>query len=263
MKHFIKNFDSVSEYLRYLNTTPTSSLFRGCKLDSQDDDKEFQGTSSYQEADDLFRYGDKELWKKVKAKMTERKVIGSGTASKQQYYTDVCGFVPHVANYVQGLPNNMINKRVIRYKSSKVVSVVYNPTVSWAVTTYDMINVSLKVMDFVAELESKGFRVNLYSMISTSKKNERVTQLVRIKSSEDYTDKLKLVYPMVHPSMLRRHFFRFVETCEGLTEKKFTDGYGSAMLSEVDARNMLKEQNIKCDYYFDYYKVAREGIRID
>lgn len=68
---------------------------------------------------------------------------------------------------------------------------------------------------------------------------------------------------MVHPSMLRRHFFRFVETCEGLTGKDFTEGYGCPTLSEVDARNLLSEQNIKCDYYFDYYKVAREGIKID
>lgn len=263
MKYFTKKFDSVNQYLRYLNTTPTSSLFRGCELRSQDDDNGFRGTSSYQEADDLFRYGDKELWKKVKAKMTEKKVIGGGTASKNQYFTDVCGFVPHIANYVQGLPNNMINKRVVRYKSSKVISVVYNPTVSYMVSTDDMINVSLKVMDFVAGLESKGYRVNLYTMLSSSKKNERVSSLVRIKSSEDYTDKLKLVYPMVHPSMLRRHFFRFVETCEGLTEKDFTKGYGCPTLSEVDARNLLSEQNIKCDYYFDYYKVALEGIKID
>ena len=263
MKCFTKKFDSVSQYLRYLNTTPTSSLFQGKKLASQKDDSSFSGTKSYQEADDLFRYGDKELWKKVKAKMTEKKVIGGGTASKQQYFTDVCGFVPHIANYVQGLPNNMINKRIVRYKSSKVVSVVYNPTVSWGVSTDDMINVSLKVMDFVAGLESKGYRVNLYTMISTKGKNERVSSLVGIKSSEDYTDKLKLVYPMVHPSMLRRHFLRFVETCEGLTEKKFTEGYGCPTLSEVDARDLLCEQNIKCDYYFDYYKVAREGIKID
>lgn len=263
MKYFTKKFDSVSQYLRYLNTTPTSSLFRGCRLVSQDKDKRFQGTASYQEADDLFRYGDKELWKKVKAKMTEKKVIGGGTASKQQYFTDVCGFVPHIANYVQGLPNNMINKRVVRNKSSKVVSVVYNPSVNYTVSTDAIIETSLKVMDFIAGLESKGYRVNLYTMHSTSQKNERVSSLVRIKSSEDYTDKLKLVYPMVHPSMLRRHFFRFIETCEGLTEKEFTEGYGYPMLSEVDARNLLSEQNIKCDYYFDYYKVKREGIKID
>lgn len=263
MKYFTKNFDSVSQYLRYLNTTATSSLFKDCSLASSDGKVSFCGTASYQEADDLFRYGDKELWKKVKAKMTERKVIGSGTASKHQYFTDVCGFVPHIANYVQGLPNNMINKRVVRYKSSKVISVVYNPTVAWNVSTDDMINVSLKVMDFIAGLESKGFRVNLYTMLSSVGNNERVSSLVRIKSSEDYTDKLKLVYPMVHPSMLRRHFFRFIETFEKLTDENFTCGYGKAELSEVDAKKLLREQNIKCDYYFDYYKVAREGIKID
>jgi len=263
MKYFTKKFDSVSQYLRYLNTSPTNSLFRGCKLASQKDDQTFSGTKSYQEADDLFRYGDKELWGKVRAQMKNNRVTGTGTANKNQYYTGVCGFVPHVANYIQGLPNNMINKRVVRYKSSKVVSVVYNPSIDWRVSIDDAIKASLQVMNFVVGLESKGYRVNLYVINSAFTKKERATTMVRIKSSEDYTDKFKLVYPMVNPSMVRRHFMRFIEVCDGLSDNSFTSGYGCPMSKEVDIVNMLAEQNIKCDYYFDFYKVRNEGIKID
>lgn len=261
MRYVTKKFDSVGKYLHYLNTTPTNDVFKSERLSSQRVGSSFSGTETYNDADDLFRNGDRELFGKVKAQLAKQRVTGTGESSKSQYYTDVCGFAPHISNFVQGLPNNMINKRVVRYKNSKVVTVVYNPCIDWSVSFDDAIRASIQVMNFVAGLESKGYRVNLYTLCTSYTKNERATAIVRIKQSEDYTDKLKLVYPMVHPSMTRRHFMKFIEVCE-INDGGFTCGYGNAISKSYDVKKTLDEQGIKYDYYFDYYEVSKNGVNI-
>lgn len=260
MKKMIK-FDSVGTFLHYLNTTQTSGVFVGAELSSQREGRlSYYGTSSYEDADNLFRTGDRELFKKLKTAEIKR-VRGTGFAKKNQYYTSVCGFVPHVPNYVQGLPNNMINKRVVRYQSSKVVNIVYNPTVYVGVTSDEMIQAALNVINAVIGLESNGYRCNIYILMSSYKKNDSVTAMVRIKTSEDYMDKLKLVYPMVNPSMLRRHFLRFVETA-GCKERKFVKGYGTPIMDMQRTNEMIKENNIKADYVFTF-ESAINGININ
>lgn len=260
MKKMMK-FDSVGKFLHYLNTTPTSGVFVCANLASQKlGDKSFRGTESYEEADNLFRHGDRELFARLRTAEIKR-AKGTGIATKNQYNTSVCGFVPHVPNYVQGLPNNMINKRVVRYQSSKVVNIVYNPSVHAVITTDEMIQAALNIINFVIGLESKGYRCNIYILMSSYTNKDSVTAMVRIKTSDDYMDKLKLVYPMVNPSMLRRHFLRFVETA-GCKEKKFTAGYGAPVMDIQQTRDIIiKEYNIKADYVFTF-ESAVNGINI-
>ena len=262
MRYVTKKFDSVGKYLHYLNTTPTNDVFKNQNLASQATNKPYwSGTNTYSDADDLLRYGDKELFAKVRAQLAKNKVTGTGESSKRQYYSDVCGFVPHVSNFVQGLPNNMINKRVVRYKNSKVVTIIYNTGVDCSIDVDNVIKVSIQVMNFVAGLESKGYRVNLYTMNIARTKNELASSIVRIKQSEDYTDRLKLVYPMVHPSMTRRQMLRFVEVCD-IKDVNFISDYGSPIAKADEVKRILNEQGVKYDYYFDYYEVSKNGINI-
>lgn len=251
-KQIVHKWDSVSQFSRYLAKTPTSGVFKSKDdLLSRSDDYDFHHTYSWDEADNLLRTGDREFFKKMTAREKMRGMKGTGIASKPQYFTDVCGFVPHVPNYVMGLPNNMINKKVVRYKSSKVVTVMYNPSVHCGIKTDEMIDAAIKVMDFVLSLEREGYKVNLYIIQGSSKGNESITNIVRIKASEDYTDKLKLAYPMINPSMFRRHFVRCMEV-SGLTNKDFVDGYGRPLMDKTETEKQLKMNNVKYDYLFTF-----------
>lgn len=251
-KNIVHKWDSVSQFSRYLAKTPTSGVFKSVDdLASQNADYDFHRTHSWDEADNLLRTGDRELFKRLQAREKMRGVKGTGIASKHQYFTDVCGFTPHVPNYVMGLPNNMINKKVVRYKSSKVVTVIYNPSAHCGIKTDEMIDSALNVMNFVLSLERDGYKVNLYIMHTAVCRDESVINIVRIKSSEDYTDKLKMVYPMVNPSMLRRHFFRCIEV-SGVTCQEFTNGYGRPIMERAETEKVLKQNNIKYDYVFTF-----------
>lgn len=251
-KNIVHKWDSVSQFSRYLAKTPTSGVFKSVDdLLSQNADYDFHRTHSWDEADNLLRTGDRDLFKRMTAREKMQGIKGTGIASKRQYFTDVCGFTPHVPNYVIGLPNNMINKKIVRYKSSKVVTVMYNPSVHYGIKTDEMIDAAIKVMDFVLSLERDGYKVNLYIIQGSSKGSESITNIVRIKASEDYTDKLKLAYPMINPSMFRRHFVRCMEV-SGLTNKDFVGGYGRPLMDKTETEKQLKMNNVKYDYLFTF-----------
>lgn len=251
-KTIVHKWDSVGQFSRYLYTAQDAGVFKTSeKVAKKNGNKDWYGTASFEEADNLLRTGDRELFKRLQVREKQRGIKGSGIASKKQYFTDVCGFTPHVPNYVMGLPNNMINKKVVRYKSSKVVTVIYNPSAHCGIKTDEMIDASLNVINFVLGLERDGYKVNLYILHTAICGDESVLNLVRIKSSEDYTDKLKMVYPMVNPSMFRRHFLRCVEV-SGVTNEKFPNGYGRPIMDKAETEKVLKQNKIKYDYVFTF-----------
>lgn len=262
MKYITKKFDTLTQYSRYLNNKQENKLFANNTCVSKSYNKTgYSLTESYKDADDLLKYGDKENLKLIKAMILKQKLNGTGLAKKQQYYNDVVGYIPNVPNFVVGVPQNMINKRVVRYKNSKIVNIVYNPTVGVSVPAEDLRKVSVDVMNFISGLESKGYRVNLFTITSSYKKKETVSCIVRIKSSDEHTDLLKMVYPMVHPSFLRRHFLRFIEVTDEITDDGFVDTYGVPTKNKNEINEILKSANIKYDYYLNFYDIKENGIK--
>ena len=55
---------------------------------------------------------------------------------------------------------------------------------------------------------------------------------MRIKSANERLNINKLSFPLVHPSMLRRLFFRFVEVHPGVP-RSFIRGYGTPLQPEI------------------------------
>ena len=56
--------------------------------------------------------------------------------------------------------------------------------------------------------------------------NEICSMIVCVKRFRDNLDLKKLLFPLVHPSMIRRIFFKYVETNPELTNSRFANGYG-------------------------------------
>lgn len=131
---------------------------------------------------------------------------------------------------------------------------MYSPIANCMATCEDRINTSIKVMSFISSLEKQGYRINLYTLISAYEGKECISQIVKIKSSDDYTDLAKMVYPMVNPSFQRRHNFRFIEVDPDITERGFCWGYGIPVYKEDEVKHIWESQRIKIDYYFSFYE---------
>lgn len=254
MKVIVKKFDNLSDYSRYLSK-PVSALFQMCGREcSRTGGKSFTQTESWKEAEQLLKFGDKENFAKLQTKMVKQCLKGSGESKRTETYRSFVGYAPHVPSYIAGQPKTMLRKKMIRTTNAKVLNVMYSPVAHSGIDADELLNASLAIMNFISNLEKQGYKVNLYTIITTRKRHQTVSQIVKIKSSDDYTDLAKIVYPMVNPSFLRRHFFRFMEVTDEVTEREFCRTYGVPVYEQHEVEPIWKQMGIKVDYYFNFYE---------
>ena len=232
-------FDSLQEFYKYICDTPFNDAFRWVSHSSVTGDKHWTKTESFDEAVQLFKNG----WSDMATKLVQRlKVIESKTepTMKPRNKLDVCGYQAIVPLYIQGVPNNMMNKKMVPVKQ-KVITLNKSLDYSGSVSSDKIIEESIKAMQIVKKLEAQGFRCNLNIALGTTagwgKEEKQFIIKVRIKSANEKLNVSKLAFPLVHPSMLRRLFFRFIEVYPNVT-KNFVGGYGHPATSN-ELRNVF------------------------
>lgn len=216
----VVEFDSLKEFYDYICNTPINDAFRWHYLSSSNSSKgNWYGTQTFEEATELFKngwqIGAEELTKKLKIAETQKEV--------QTVYKSIlsmCGYQAIVPLYLQGVPNNMVNKKMVPIKN-KVITINKTLSVSASVSSETMKNESVKCFQIIKKIEASGIRVNLNLMISTG----HVCVKIRLKSANEKLNISKLAFPLVHPSMFRRLYFRFVEVYPTFPSK-WTGSYG-------------------------------------
>lgn len=93
------------------------------------------------------------------------------------------------------------------------------------VDTEEIIEQSVMTMRIVKKLEAQGLRVNLSIALGTTAGDTEIVGKIQIKGANEKLNVSKLAFPMVHPSMLRRLYFRYIEVEPHVTSR-FTSGYG-------------------------------------
>lgn len=233
-------YDSLKEFYDYLIETPFNEAFCWSKHSSVDGDKQFTKTESFSEAVELFKNG----WSDMATKLVQKlKVIESKTepTMKPRNTLSVAGYQAIVPLYLQGVPNNMVNKKMVPVKQ-KVITLNKSIDYNGGVDADDIVEESIKAMQIVKKLEAQGYRCNLNIVLGTSAgyPTKQFVVKVRIKSANEKLNVSKLAFPLVHPSMLRRLFFRFIEVYPHVT-KSFVGGYGRPATSS-EMRQIFKNE---------------------
>lgn len=229
-------YNSLKEFYDYLVSTPFNEAFCWKKHSSVDGTYEFTKTKDFDEAVELFKNGWSDMATKLvqKLKVTETKMQPT---MKPKTTLSVAGYQAIVPLYLQGVPNNMVNKKMVPIKQ-KVITLNKSIDYSCCVDADQIIEESIKAIRIVKKLESQGYRCNLNIVLGTSAGGKQFVIKVKIKSASEKMNISKLAFPLVHPSMLRRLFFRFIEVYPNVT-KSFTSGYGAPATSS-ELRNIFK-----------------------
>lgn len=224
----IIEFGSLKEFYDYISTTPTNNFFDGTRsLASKGRSKYdigFTQTKSYQEAVNLLKDG----WSDMAAKLVQKLKVAESKmqpSMKQRIINSVAGYQAIVPLYLNGVPTNMVNKKMTPIKQ-KVITIDKSINYSCAITSEQIMEESIKAMQIIKKLESQGYRCNLNVVLGVFKNNRRIMAKVRVKSANEKLNVSKLAFPLVHPSMLRRLFFRFIEVYPRITNG-FVWGYGT------------------------------------
>ena len=226
VKAYEREFSSLNDFETYITNTPLNDTFRWAKLASVSGSEEFTGTHSYEQAVEMFKNG----WQsKAEELNKKRKVIQNQVieAQVQKVLFDVVGFQASVPRYLQGIPTNMVNKKLVPIKQ-KIVTINKDISYNCGITTEQIVEASIQTLQLVKRIEAQGIRVNLNLIwgVKASGSNEVVK--IRLKSANERVNISKLAFPLVHPSMLRRLCFRYLEVAPTITHG-YLYGYGSPL----------------------------------
>lgn len=255
-KEYVNLFDNITDLSQYLSTKKKKP---NRSNSSEDKDESFSGTKSYEEAFNLFKYGDEELLKTFKEsedRINIQKIIGNAVR-KQKYENRLYGCIPNVPAYLIGNPLNMINPEIGRV-SHKVINIFLSIGVPWYIKKEDIIRTGIVYLGVIDLLERNGYRCNLYAGITASKAKHEY-MYVRIKTDREPLNLKKLVFPLVHPSMLRRIYFKWAEVND--YDYDITGGYGSN--DSEDTIKKIMNKIYKEDYIlWTYNRITEEGHEI-
>lgn len=184
-------------------------------------DKDFCGTSTHKEADELLTNGDTFTAKIIQGCNIQKKNNRTTNTIKQ----DFCGFVPNVGAVVSGSPLNMYNVKQTTYRNTKVLNIVYFIGASCDVDKNELAAAGAKLLNIINTLEAQGYRTNVFAarcivpIINGKTQNKSLLNLaVKIKDSGKHLNITKIAYPIAHPSFFRRHCFKWADTvCKNLT----------------------------------------------
>lgn len=234
----INTFSDISEFYKFINTTPRRNSAR---KESEENDYDFSGTNNLEEAYNLLLGGDEKLFNKFKSlnKISVDKLLGN-VINRPKQRNDVVGFQANVPQYLLGLPTNMINQEPKKI-SQKVLNIIINLTVSCGVSRDKINKVGNLYVQVLDLLEKAGYRVNLYILQCSESNDNYYYSLVRIKTDREPFNIKKCIFPIMHPSMHRRIFFKWEEVCN--TENEITrDGYGRPYTNTKKIEEVLNKE---------------------
>lgn len=249
---YLVDFDSINDFCKYIKETDYNRYF--CK-DSDRTSKiispsktSFTQTKTFEEAEELLRNG----WPDMSKKLTQRLKQEEGKMEPVMIAKNVIsvqGYQPIVPLYLNNVPNNMVSKKMSPVKQ-KVMTLNKSVSYSASVSSDKIIDESIKAFRIIKKFESQNFRCNLNIVMGTSSGGRKIVCRVRVKSANEKLNISKLAFPLVHPSMLRRLLFRFIEVYPNINSS-FVYGYGMPMQP-----NSLKE-------YYDKEYILPQIINVD
>ena len=237
---YIDSFGSLNEFYDYLCNTPFNSAFRWAEHSSVDSSiyqQKWTQTESFDEAVLLMKRGWSDMAQKLVNKL---KVLDKKTemVTKRRSVNSVAGFHPVGPLYLAGVPTSMVSYKMVPVKQ-KIVNITKLFNYHAGITSETIIDESIKVLQIVKKLEAQGYSVNVNVAFGSSKNGRNIAASIRIKNANERLNVSKLAFPMVHPSMLRRLMFRYIEVTPNAT-KGYVGGYGTPV-SKSEMQEMFSD----------------------
>lgn len=255
-KIYMEEYNSISEFIQTINSRSQNPEITSKQ--SKTGSFSFTGTNDYSEAENLLLHG----WVEESEKLNEMLKLKAIKEKSVKNIYDVAGFQCSVPRYLQGIPTNMINQKVVT-KKQKVITITKNISYSACVKKETIEQESIKVLQLVNNLEKQGYRVILNVTLITKSKNENIIlcNKVRIKNASERLNLSKISFPMVHPSYLRRILFKWIETFE-CTTKQFNKSYGFPVKC-ITFNDIIKNNKNDNEYFAEALYSLKDTLTLD
>lgn len=243
---YITEYNSLSEFITEINSLPNNRFYPN---DHSSERKEreggdFYGTTDYKQATEMLTHGWDAAAKKLAEKVKPTNTIQAVARSSKPVF-GVVGSQASIPRYLQGIPTNMASRQTI-YTKQKIVTITKGISYSARWTTNQILEECIKALQIIQSLENGGHRVRLNVMLVTTCDDHPTKHnacKVCIKQPDERLNISKMSFALAHPSMLRRFFFKWIET-DPFAE--YYPGWGFGFPSDISIKNKAMEAN---EYY--------------
>lgn len=260
---FFEHFKSLDSLVETIENRQVNSVFknRADGLASQNKSKseyEFYQTKDYSESREFLEKGWKKPLEDLKREIV--KITRESQTDRKRLYNDFMGFVPNVPNTLKGHPHTMINREK-RVEKSRTIHLLYGFSAIGSTPSKDLIKGGSMFLALVNSLERDNYRVKIDILrCTTANSSDAIGYTCTVKEYTQNMNLLKLCYPLVHPSMLRRTSFKWSETCPNITNREYARGYGVTLFVRLgknseqereflQTHNIIKKDMFYCNVY--------------
>lgn len=212
MKTLVRDYYETFDALLASVCDESKRVTKEAYASHREKETDWAGTSTFDDAINLARYGWPEGREKMVSGMSEAVALKRPSAYALAY--DVAGAYPDIVRYVGGDPMNMVTPGWEETNKRQIVPIVINVAASSAVSTEAIINRGVAVLTMIDEIEAAGYRVEL-TISWCCEANVKPVGLIDIsviaKRAEDHLSLDTLAFMLAHPSMIRRVFFAAYE----------------------------------------------------
>lgn len=190
----------------------------------------WEGVKTYDEALGYLRNG----YQPTVDKLREKTKITDPGQKRISFQNNIVGSAPVVPLALRGVPNCMVDTKMKQIKC-KVIDVYYDMTCSCGTSSSDIIANGQKVLGAILDLESQGYRINLYAVQSYNDSISSDILAVKIKSSNQPLDLKRMSFPLTHTA-----FFRVIgfDWYSRFPKGKYRSGYGRALGDELNPEEL-------------------------
>lgn len=257
-----REFKNIMEFYNFITKKDINELWRNEKreLCSETHTEGFTGTKSFEEALYLLKNGWKDMSEKIEKKVRFESKSSLNIARKKSVY-DVVGYQASVPRYLNGIPTNMVMSKNVPVKQ-KVFVVNKCISYAWNIPKEKIIEESVKMISAINSIEQKGIRCKINILIGSRdnvgyRGGDYEIAKVCIKELGERINISKMSFLLVHPSVLRRLYMRYIEVSD--TVKRGFRAYGAVIsTSDDEVRNVCKgEYLLPSETKYDKDYIAR------
>lgn len=252
----IEEYDSFSELIKTCKGRPRNWSGHYNESTGEFDDSRWIGCDTYQEAEEMLRFGWTDMDKIAQLKDKVRDLSKAHEVQKIGFKNDIVGFAPIVPNAVIGIPQNMINS-VRTPKKNKVVTILADMTVSCSTGWETYLEWGAELIAKIVQLEKSGFRVRLEYVNTFSNDGYGKVHACRVlmKSENQPFDIKRYMFPLAHTAMFRGLMFDWYEK---LPNAERLGGYGCSIVHHSGDKQKIKKEISNGEDV--YYIVCKEDI---
>lgn len=242
LKVISEHFDTIYGFLNVSKSRPNNTAMKGEHSSTESGNKDWYGTKTYEEAEDLFRNGYTEILKDVLDGISENERLHHEYSSTPKMIprNQIVGYAPHVPNAIIGIPESMIYTERTIHKQ-KTIDITYSGCANCCITGEQLKKAGIALLSAIKIIETMGIYINLDLAAFISEAGSEITNpTINLKKYHERLDIQKLCFPLANPSMLRRFGFKWLETNPDVTSTSYRGGYGHAIEKPDEIKRKLQ-----------------------